>query len=95
MAPSVALVELGTPSRERVRPVPHSIQRRLMSASPVRDFLAVSPVPSTVLKWGWDGELSERDRFCIVHRLRLADPFASQLPLVITDAAVSTRLTAS
>lgn len=66
-----------------------------MSASPLRDLIAASPVPSTVLKWGWDGELSERDRHCIVHRLRLADPVASQLPLTMTDGAVAANLPSS
>ena len=52
-----------------------------MPAFPSRDHPPVDPIPSTVLKWGCDGELSDLDRRSILHRLLAADPFASELQL--------------
>lgn len=63
-----------------------------MPAFPLRESTAVHPVPSTVLKWGWDGELSELDRLSIIQRLRVADPFAAQLPLTMGDGAAASTL---
>lgn len=63
-----------------------------MPSFPTRDPITAPPVPSTVLKWCGDGELSELDRRSIVHRLRAADPFASQLPLTIEDGGAASSL---
>lgn len=63
-----------------------------MPAFPTRESTAVHPVPSTVLKWCGDGELSERDRCSIIHRLRASDPLAAQLPLTMGDGAAASAL---
>ena len=63
-----------------------------MPAFPTRESNAVHPVPSTVLKWCGDGELSELDRRIIVHRLRASDPFATQLPLMMEDGGAASSL---
>jgi len=57
----------------------HPIAILRMSLFPTRDLALAHPLPSTVLKWRGDGELSELDRRSILHRLLAADPFASQL----------------
>lgn len=88
----VALVELGICSRERFRPVAHSIQIIPMPAFPARDLPFAPPVPSTVLKWGCDGELSDLDRRSIVQRLQVVDPFASQLRLTMRDGIAASSV---
>ncbi|MEY3734968.1 MAG: hypothetical protein RLZZ624_26 [Cyanobacteriota bacterium] len=63
-----------------------------MPAFPARESNAVHPVPSTVLKWCGDGELSELDRRSIIHRLRASDPSAAQLPLSMDDGSAASSL---
>ena len=92
VATLVALVELGICSRERFRPVAHSIQIPPMPAFPTRDLPFAPPVPSTVLKWGCDGELSDLDRRNIVQRLQVVDPFASQLRLTMRDGVAASAV---
>ena len=66
-----------------------------MPVFPARESIAIDPVPSTVLKWSGDGELSELDRRSIIHRLRVSDPFASQLPLTMGDGGAVSAVVGS